>query len=776
MTEQPSQTDKARDPPPPTTPQTKRSDVEIKNGKVVFRQKPMSFEKMTETMQEMVSFREWLESRAQHQESPLTQIPESYWPLVAKFTHESDKTISALSKHIQQELAPDDEDDINCSASILPLSVIEDVVKLLASRINYGIESSLTKTPAALCVWRWELKQEYLGFLPKVSREKVDARRLDRIQYKKDLQTIFEALPDGEKNTLLGLKGHLASPPKAQPLARVSSNEATSAVVDAPDDQLSERTTNHGSDENRMAIPKAGRPKAAVDPGKAVEKAAKEKERTDKKVAKAEKERKDKESQEKARSIMASFFGKPKPSTTSTSSPKVHAPSATTTLSEFDRVFKPFTLKKGVELAPTNWFQDAKRRKQFADADVIVIDDDGTASGDRDIEMIEPEPSPDANTRQYLCYVLSSCPSLPTGVCSLDTVRSLMAQLSEAEVSDDTAAVRALLSKLQDRTRIPAKVLIFHEDERPGYFGTFTKRSRLVKPCRPFARDHIAIDYSYDSGAEWGEEDEGGGDDVLGDSDDERDDEEESDDLDGWLVDGDDEEAVTPIEEREGLDAFPFPPLAEGSKSKRKVGKEKETDTEGKAKKRKVVPLVPFVKGPCWETAVGDCEYDPFNQYRIQLFNDTPYPIDPFTFVSAPVCARNAPGPSTASSSGTKHQPQFVMPALPPHVLNPNTPPSEPAASNSASGQQPQAKRPRAAPKNPFPDDHLPFLKEKVSSMGTSSLIALVEALHLDLKNHRVKKNAIEAKLREICVKDQRHIWSVKADIEAPSLEVSGPR
>jgi chromatin assembly factor 1 subunit A len=386
-------------------------------------------------------------------------------------------------------------------------------------------------------------------------------------------------------------------------------------------------------------------------------------------------------------------------------------------------------------------------------------------------------------TLEYLRYVLSRCPSLSTGVCSLDTVRSLMVELSEAEVSDDTAAVRSLLSKLQDRTRIPAKVLIFHEDERPGYFGTFTKRSCFIKPRRPFARDHIAIDYSYDSGAEWGEEDEGGGDDVLGDSDDERDDEEESDDLDGWLVDGDDDEAVTPIEEREGLDAFPFPPLPEGSKSKRKVGKEKETNTEAKAKKRKVVPLVPFVKGPCWETGVGDCEYDPFNNYRIQLFNgqpllmilhvrsdshvpDTPYPIDPFTFVSAPVGARNAPGPSTASSSGTKHQPQFVMPALPPHVLNPNIPSSEPAASNSASGQQSPAKRSRTAPKNPFPDAHLPFLKEKVSSMGTSSLIALIEALHLDLKDHRVKKNAIEAKLREICIKDQRHIWSVKADFE----------
>jgi chromatin assembly factor 1 subunit A len=55
-------------------------------------------------------------------------------------------------------------------------------------------------------------------------------------------------------------------------------------------------------------------------------------------------------------------------------------------------------------------------------------------------------------------------------------------------------------------------------------------------------------------------------------------------------------------------------------------------------------------------------------------------------------------------------------------------------------------------PKNPFPNAHLPFLKEKVSSMGTSGLIALVEALCLDLKAHSVKKNAIE--IREICVKD----------------------
>ena len=65
-----SETDKARDPPPSTSEYplsssrgisvtgsfpvglpAKQSGLEIRNGKIVFRQKPMSFEKMTETMQ-----------------------------------------------------------------------------------------------------------------------------------------------------------------------------------------------------------------------------------------------------------------------------------------------------------------------------------------------------------------------------------------------------------------------------------------------------------------------------------------------------------------------------------------------------------------------------------------------------------------------------------------------------------------------------------------------------------------------------------------------------
>jgi hypothetical protein len=85
---------------------------------------------------------------------------------------------------------------------------------------------------------------------------------------------MFEALPAGERNTLLGVKGLSALPSKAQPLGCASSNEAASAVAGASADQLSERVTNPDGDENQMASRKPGRPRAAVDSGKAVEKKA----------------------------------------------------------------------------------------------------------------------------------------------------------------------------------------------------------------------------------------------------------------------------------------------------------------------------------------------------------------------------------------------------------------------------------------------------------------------------------------------------------------------
>lgn len=194
-----------------------------------------------------------------------------------------------------------------------------------------------------------------------------------------------------------------------------------------------------------------------------------------------------------------------------------------------------------------------------------------------------------------------------------------MAELTEAEVTGDDDRVRALLAVLCDRRAIPAKVLVFEEDARPGYFGTWTRSSHAVGPRTPFARDVLALDYSYDSAEEWEGEEESGGDDVVEDADEEEaGDGEDDSDMDEWLVeDNEVEDLGTPVEEREespDLMLVDVPYVPAKRKSAPEAGKQ--------GKKRKVVvPLVPFTKGPCWESTVGLCSYEPFDSYRVELFN-----------------------------------------------------------------------------------------------------------------------------------------------------------
>ena len=196
-------------------------------------------------------------------------------------------------------------------------------------------------------------------------------------------------------------------------------------------------------------------------------------------------------------------------------------------------------------------------------------------------------------------------------------VRDIVSQLSEAEIIGDDALVRRLLENLRDRTIVPAKVLIFTEDARPGYFGTWTRSSRIIGPRTPLAKDVLVFDYGYDSGEEWEEEAAGDADDVVDDGEDEDPENEDVDsDLDSWLVE-DDEDPMS-------LDAELTPPEVDFTPQSTK---RKADDGERRLEKKRkvVVPLVPFVKGPCWETTLGVCSYDPFKSYRLQLFNGEPF-------------------------------------------------------------------------------------------------------------------------------------------------------
>ena len=86
------------------------------------------------------------------------------------------------------------------------------------------------------------------------------------------------------------------------------------------------------------------------------------------------------------------------------------------------------------------------------------------------------------------------------------------------------------------------KFLGFHEDVRPPYRGTWSKRSSFVTGRRPLGKDTKYLDYDVDSEEEWEEGDDEDGEDLV-DGDDGADEEEDmlnEDDNDGWLADEDD--------------------------------------------------------------------------------------------------------------------------------------------------------------------------------------------------------------------------------------------
>lgn len=132
----------------------------------------------------------------------------------------SDKTLSALTKHIHQELLPtidedEDADIASATTAALPPSLVEKAIEDVLVRNNYGIDAPLgVKLPAAVCVWRWETRSEHMAWLPKNSREKAETRHTERLQAKEDLKSLFEALSQEERDVVIDPKGTNKLPTK----------------------------------------------------------------------------------------------------------------------------------------------------------------------------------------------------------------------------------------------------------------------------------------------------------------------------------------------------------------------------------------------------------------------------------------------------------------------------------------------------------------------------------------------------------------------------------
>jgi hypothetical protein len=103
-------------------------------------------------------------------------------------------------------------------------------------------------------------------------------------------------------------------------------------------------------------------------------------------------------------------------------------------------------------------------------------------------------------------------------------------------------------AELKDvKVRNKYKLLSFHEDIRPAYYGTWSKTSRVITGRNPFAKDTSFLDYDVDSEAEWeeGDDDEVGeelGDDKADENEDKEMEDADGDDADGWLAPDDEVE------------------------------------------------------------------------------------------------------------------------------------------------------------------------------------------------------------------------------------------
>ena len=301
----------------------------------------------------------------------------------------------------------------------------------------------------------------------------------------------------------------------------------------------------------------------------------------------------------------------------------------------FDEIFLPFRVKKGTTLAPINYF----------DQDVIILDDiiskrkgKGITRGmsflcktcyKTDIHsdttnLLESFraslPSSSKPHRTTYARLHASAPPLKT--TSVLAVRDLMEQLEDATNAGDVSGTKSLISTLSDRKQLPLRWFHFWDNTRPMWVGTWTKTARNVGPRTPFGKED-GVDYEYDSGEDWQEEEEEGEEMEDTATVDGEDEEEDEDDNRDWIVDDEDEELE---QEDEGVvlsleDVGAGIVVLPSSKGKRKADGFQTWGSKGGNKRRKLVQLKSDCKGPFWESKIGHPQIPAWSRYAIRVLN-----------------------------------------------------------------------------------------------------------------------------------------------------------
>lgn len=637
-----SDADHKRPPEEATTPPSKKTRaplITIRGTRLSLRQRAVGWDRTMPVLKAVLAFQSFLGEASE----PLAAVPTEHLPLIASLAQESDKSAPELAKSIKATVAPEGH-----AAVSLDTKVIQDAISVVADRCNYGIEAPDTDIPATLQLWRWEVRDDSL--LPDENREKLLARREERILAKGEAQAYFDALPADTRESLVSGK----KAPRPQP--------------QAPD------------------TPKRDKLRDA---------------RRAERQAREDKEEKGKQAQAK---MFGSFFQRPT-SKTVDEVPKT----------DFEATFPPCEYKN---IAPINRFY-------------------------RQVEQSTPQP--ERTAADLLCEFKQAWGQKRhtrpghRGIHPPLCVRDVMQVVRESDVLGGNAEEQAKcgLEKLNNPNLVRVKLLQFQTDRRPGWFGTWTRSTNLISARRPFGQDPMALDYNYDSDAEWEEGDEG--ENVEG------------------VDDREDEESIPGSESDSEMDDWLEDDLEEADDGDEDVVPERDAQhSTNKSKKKKVKwlgrrfdsKLVPYISGPHFETTLGVPAHEPFDAYRVVFLNgaflltDASPGLDPLTFEPKPA----APVQDNAPPSQSKPVSQESTPG------GASTPPSRTVKSS-------------------FPDTHLPELLARIEG-STRPKPVLLEELREHFAPHikGLSKVAIEARLNECAMRESKKLgarWVIRDEFRS---------
>ncbi|XP_030754064.1 chromatin assembly factor 1 subunit A-like isoform X2 [Sitophilus oryzae] len=192
---------------------------------------------------------------------------------------------------------------------------------------------------------------------------------------------------------------------------------------------------------------------------------------------------KEEEKKQKTAALFVNFFKKPE---SIIKEKKVEKPTQC--------VFMPFEVKADMRLPPT---RKILSKDSLEKLDEFVRNQDNTASYLNDIKSETFQPGKTSKTWPY------------------------------EEVDDDIVIVeedktlgQTICGDTSNVQKLKAKFLYFHENRRPAYFGTWRKKSAVIRPRRPFEEDTSHFNYEEDSDDDWEEEEQGESLDVSGDEED----------------------------------------------------------------------------------------------------------------------------------------------------------------------------------------------------------------------------------------------------------------